>query len=220
LGVFFVFLLITSIFSWLFSCLLFQRLAMVHWSKDLVEPGHSQPISSFPPFVKFPPELRDAIWSEACQLRREIFVYGRPIYNDQQNRNQAQDQSNAHSGIATECNESTEAHSFGVNAKPTTFQLYTLFPCPAVLHTCRESRAVGLRFYDRGFFLGGPRKFGPRIYVNRNWDCIWPRALDEWPYLGVSDLFSCVAEGFELTMDVAASQYFSFSLASAHTQRG
>jgi hypothetical protein len=78
----------------------------------------------FPKFAMFPSELRERIWRLALQDYQNVVIIGGPLRKDLR---LAQDERKHHNGK------------------------YVSYQIPALLHTCQQSRAVGLKKYPACF---------------------------------------------------------------------
>ena len=116
--------------------------------------------SGFTPFPRLAPELRQKLWKEACCVSRIVDIWATPIGGK-------------------ECREFT-THFFD---RGTYFYKTNPHGTPAILHTSREARTIGLEHYTLSFgstFIGAigtaivQITSPPKIWVNWDWDTIFP----------------------------------------------
>lgn len=123
--------------------------------------------TAFTCFPKLPTEIRLMIWDDVCFFPRNIDLW--VLYHGQIKR-RLRGRSNTF-----DCN-----------------RYVSICPHPSILHANRESRAVGLKYYELAFGMHTILDYGmefstpARIYVNWNSDVIIPMAIDQsdrfdWP---------------------------------------
>lgn len=118
-------------------------------------------------FPRLPTELRDIIWTLACFQPRVIDIWLKELAANVRKG----------SAVAAFANAPTRHDRY-----PFYYLSHQITP-PAVLQTCKESRAIGLKYYSLSFDTSQVMKEGlgtitvatpPRIYVNRACDIIFP----------------------------------------------